>query len=90
MNKEETGRCHKCGHETHFVKVEGVHYAKEECTICKTWIRWLRKDKSDSSKYRRQKKHLNLVTKYSNGICEMCLLQEQINWVKIRLLKLIM
>lgn len=73
---EHRETCRNCGHEgPHVIQVQttGVHYAKVECSRCRRFVRWLSKPDSDPTKYRRQNAHKDLVAKYGDGFCEMCL-----------------
>lgn len=49
------------------------HYGKLVCPQCGAYWRWAPKPDSDSSKYRRPAEHRELVAKFSDGYCEMCL-----------------
>lgn len=73
---EHCETCRNCKHPgPHTVEVQtsGVHYAKIECINCRRFIRWLSKPESDPTKYKRPNAHKDLVSKFSNGFCEMCL-----------------
>lgn len=68
--------CRHCQHPgPHVVEVQttGVHHAKVECAKCRRFLRWLSKPDSDPTKYKRPQTHRDLVSKFSNGFCEMCL-----------------
>lgn len=67
--------CPHCGHdgEHHFaLRPAGVHYADARCSKCNG--HWFPpKPESDPTKYRRPAQHRDLVEKYGEGFCEMCL-----------------
>lgn len=65
-----------CKHEnTIFIETpESPHYGKDVCEDCGRHVRWVAKP--DNEKIKRPSAHKNLVAKYSNGYCEMCLLPE--------------
>lgn len=50
----------------------GVHFAKTECGQCSRFIDWIPKPASEPTKHKRPKEHTSLVTKFSNGYCELC------------------
>jgi hypothetical protein len=49
-----------------------IHYAKLLCQDCNGFQKWLAKPKEQSSQ-KRDKAHHNLLDKYSEGFCEICL-----------------
>lgn len=53
---------------------EGPHYGREDCEDCKRFLRWL--PKPDTEKAKRPAAHRDLVQKFSDGYCEMCLICE--------------
>lgn len=68
--------CKRCGGRLEImIREKQPPYAQLTCDGC-GYVDWVQKPDSDSSKYRRPKAHRNLVHKFSNGFCEMCLCPE--------------
>ena len=74
MTHNET--CRHCGltadHPAQLCE-NGVHYARVRCVSCSRFLRFLPKPDSDPTKYKRPAEHRDLVGKFSEGFCEMCL-----------------
>ena len=54
-------------------RTSGVHYADKRCDSCGRHLGFVPKPDSDPTKYSRPKSHQQLVEKFSNGFCELCL-----------------
>ena len=67
-------QCEKCGSVNTMFKLrpDTVHHGELRCLDCKCFA-WIRKPETDETKYRREANHVDLVKKFSNGYCEMCL-----------------
>ena len=52
-----------------------VHYGAEICAVCRRHLRWL--PKPDGERVRRPAAHRELVEKYSQGYCELCLTKQE-------------
>lgn len=50
------------------------HYAKDVCRSCGRHLRWL--PKPDAEKVKRPAAHRELVRKYAQGYCELCMTAE--------------
>ncbi len=68
--------CKQCGSDNLLAEEtpDTPHHAKEMCGDCGAYQRWL--PKPDSEKARRPAAHRDLVRKYSEGYCELCLIAE--------------
>ncbi len=77
MNEGPFSPCRHCGArwEPTITRMEsGPHWAKETCTACRRFLRWL--PKPDREKTKREAKHVDLVRKHGRGFCELCLIRE--------------
>lgn len=72
--------CTRCGYLNGLAQFEFTpqlkHYGKLCCPNCGAHWRWVPKPESDASKYRRPKKHRELVKQHGEGYCQMCLTAE--------------
>lgn len=72
--------CNRCGYLNglaEFILTPQLkHFGKLVCSNCGAHWKWVGKPESDASKYRRPKKHKELVKQFSKGYCEMCLTAE--------------
>ena len=77
MPEVNWGTCQFCGSaDIAFELTPNLpHYGKETCRSCGRHSRWV--PKPDSDKIRRPAAHKDLVSKYGNGYCEMCLILEE-------------
>lgn len=76
--------CPKCGHPAgmHIIQImtKGPHYARVECGSGKCGcIGWDGKPDDDPTKYkpRREADQKELLAKYSQGFCELCLIPQE-------------
>lgn len=53
----------------------GPHYGKAICGKCNRFMRWI--PKPDNEKRKRESRHTDLVRKYSQGFCELCLITQE-------------
>jgi hypothetical protein len=68
----ETDPCHICGNnEFKYRSGSGAHWKGRTCLKCHTFA-WISKPEEIS--YKRLKSHTDLVDKYSQGYCEICLI----------------
>jgi len=72
--------CSRCGYLNGLAEFqltpEVKHYGKLLCPSCGAFWRWVAKPDGDQTKYKRPKKHKELVKQFGNGFCEMCLTEE--------------
>lgn len=66
--------CYSTGPHIETVMTTGKHYAKLTCA-CGTFIRWMPKPNPD--RVTRPAKHRDLVQKFSEGICQICHMEEK-------------
>lgn len=80
-HKLETEPCRYCGAPApHRIELTPhlPHYAKVTCAAagCGKILGWLPKPDDDPTKYRRPNEHRELVARFGNGYCELCLRTE--------------
>jgi len=73
-------KCDSCGYLNGLAEFiltpEQKHYGKYVCPNCGCYWKFAKKPDNDSSKYRRPQKHRDLVRRFGNGYCELCLTSE--------------
>ena len=75
--RQDCGSCGYLNGKPSLVKTPSQpHYGKLVCPQCGAYWRWAPKPDGEISKYRRPANHKELVAKFSEGFCEMCLTKE--------------
>jgi DNA-directed RNA polymerase subunit RPC12/RpoP len=77
LNDQHRQNCEGCGHLNGLAQFrltpELKHYGRLDCPNCGRLWKWVPKPDTDSTKYRRPKKHKDLVERFSEGYCQLCL-----------------